>query len=160
MGMTGSKAQLYNGIILIVTFFSARLIWGVWQSAVVWYDMYRGLYTAPNTEFMSVTPADEGLPGTEDIMMYAKEAGPLPGWLVAIYLGSNLTLTTLNCIWFSKMIKAIRKRFEPPQETPKEKEKPVDGAATASSLVDKVDEVRKRHNIPVPEIGDDLGAMQ
>lgn len=160
MGKTGSKAQLYNGIILIVTFFSARLIWGVWQSAIVWYDMYRALYTAPNTEFMSVTPADERLPGTEDIMMYAKEAGPLPGWLVAIYLGSNLTLTTLNCIWFSKMIKAIRKRFEPAQEAPKQKEKAVDGVATASSLVDKVDEVRKRHNIPVPEIEDDLGAMQ
>lgn len=160
MGMTGSKAQLYNGIILITTFFSARLIWGVWQSAVVWYDMYRGLYTAPNTEFMSVTPADETLPGTEDIMMYAKEAGPLPGWLVAIYLCSNLALTTLNCIWFSKMIKAIRKRFEPAEEAPKQKEKAVDGAATASSLADKVDEVRRRHNIPVPAIEDDLGAMQ
>lgn len=160
MGMTGTKAQLYNGIVLIVTFFTARLIWGVWQSAVVWYDMYRGLYAAPNSEFMSVTPADEILPGTEDIMMYAKEAGPLPGWLVAIYLGSNLTLTTLNCIWFSKMIKAIRKRFEPPKEESERKEKAVDGAATASSLVDKADEVRRRHNVPVPEIEDDLGALQ
>ncbi|KAL1865477.1 hypothetical protein Daus18300_007122 [Diaporthe australafricana] len=160
MGMTGSKAQLYNGIVLIVTFFSARLIWGVGQSFVVWYDMYRGLYTAPNTEFMSVTPADEQLPGTEDIMKHAKEAGPLPGWLVAIYLGSNLTLTTLNFIWFSKMIKAIRKRFEPPKETSKQAEKPVDGAATGTLLVEKVDEVRRRHNVPVPEINDDLGAMQ
>ncbi|KAK2611333.1 hypothetical protein N8I77_004682 [Diaporthe amygdali] len=160
MGMTGSKAQLYNGITLIVTFFSARLIWGVWQSAIVWYDMYRGLYAGPNTEFMSVTPADEQLPGTEDIMMYAKDAGPLPGWLVAIYLGSNLTLTTLNCIWFSKMIKAIRKRFEPPKEASKQEEKPADGAATAPELAAKADEVRRRHNIPVPEIDDDLGDMQ
>lgn len=160
MGMTGSKAQLYNGIVLIVTFFSARLIWGVGQSFVVWYDMYRGLYTAPNTEFMSVTPADEQLPGTEDIMKYAKEAGPLPGWLVAIYLGSNLTLTTLNFIWFSKMIKAIRKRFEPPKEASKQVDKPVDGAATGTLLEEKVDEVRRRHNVSVPEINDDLGTMQ
>ncbi|KAG8165111.1 hypothetical protein KVR01_005386 [Diaporthe batatas] len=160
MGMTGSKAQLYNGIILLVTFFSARLIWGVGQSFVVWYDMYRALFTAPNTEFMSVTPADETLPGTEDIMMYAKEAGPLPYWLVAIYLVSNLALTTLNFIWFGKMIKAIRKRFDTPAEESKQEGKPVDGVARASSIVDKADEVRRRHNIPVPEIEDDLGAMQ
>jgi hypothetical protein len=160
MGMTGTKAQLYNGIILLITFFSSRLIWGVGQSFVVWYDMYRGLYSAPNTEFMSVTPADEKLPGAEDIMMYAKEAGPLPGWLVAIYLASNLALTTLNFIWFGKMIKAIRKRFDPPTEKSKQQEKPVDGVATAPSIADKVDEVRRRHNIPVPEIEDDLGEMQ
>lgn len=160
MGMTGSKAQLYNGIILLVTFFSARLIWGVGQSFVVWYDMYRALYTAPNTEFMSVTPADEKLPGTEDIMMYAKEAGPLPLWLVGIYLVSNLALTTLNFIWFGKMIKAIRKRFDAPAEESKQEEKPVDGVAKASAVVDKVDDVRRRHNVPVPEIEDDLGAMQ
>lgn len=160
MGMTGSKAQLYNGIILLVTFFSARLIWGVGQSFIVWYDMYRALYTAPNTEFMSVTLADDKLPGTEDIMMYAKEAGPLPVWLCAIYLVSNLALTTLNFIWFGKMIKAIRKRFDAPPEESKQEEKPVDGVARVSSIVDKVDEVRRRHNIPVPEIEDDLGAMQ
>lgn len=160
MGMTGSKAQLYNGIVLLVTFFSARLIWGVGQSFIVWYDMYRALYTAPNTEFMSVTPADEKLPGTEDIMMYAKEAGPLPLWLCAIYLVSNLALTTLNFIWFGKMIKAIRRRFDAPTEESKQEEKTVDGVARTSSIVDKVDEVRRRHNIPVPEIEDDLGAMQ
>lgn len=162
MGMTGSKAQLYNGIILLITFFTSRLIWGVGQSFVVWYDMYRGLYTAPSIEFMSVTPADEKLPGTEDIWMYAREAGPLPLWLVAIYLASNLALTTLNFIWFGKMIKAIRKRFDPPAEELKQEEKPVDGVATARrpSIMDKVDEVRRRHNIPVPEIEGDLGAMQ
>lgn len=51
LGMTGSKAQLYNGIILLVTFFTSRLIWGVGQSFMVWYDMYRAISVGPNVEF-------------------------------------------------------------------------------------------------------------
>lgn len=166
--MTGTKAQLYNGIVLLFTFFSARLIWGVGQSAVVWYDMYRALFTAPNTEYMSVTPANEQLPGTEDIMMYAKEAGPLPVWLAIIYLTSNIVLNTLNIYWFGKMIKAVQKRFEPgAKDFNKEKggdgrqklQVPV-GATTANDLAGKVDELKRRHNIPDIEIKDDLANMQ
>ena len=32
-------------------------------------------------------------------------------------IGSNLTLNSLNLYWFSKMVQAIRKRFETPKET-------------------------------------------
>lgn len=158
LGMTGTKPQLYNGIALIVTFFSARLIWGVGQSACVWYDMYRAFYVGPNVEFMSVTPADEKLPGTEDIMMYAKEAGPLPLWLVVVYLASNIVLNTLNVIWLGKMIKAIRKRFEPPQE--KREKIEVDATTTSSDLNQKLDDLRKRNTIPEFEIKDDFGDIQ
>lgn len=169
LGMTGTKAQLYNGIILLFTFFSARLIWGVGQSALVWYDIYRALFTAPNTEYMSVTPANEQLPGTEDIMMYAKEAGPLPIWLAAIYLASNITLNTLNIFWFGKMIKAVQKRFEPGAKDYKKEdgvsEKKTQlpaGAATANDAATKIDELRRRHNLPDIdiEIKDDLADVQ
>lgn len=153
LGMTGSKAQLYNGIILLFTFFSARLIWGIGQSAFVWYDIYRALFTAPNTEYMSVTPVNEKLPGAEDIMMYAKEAGPLPLWLAAIYLASNITLNTLNVFWFGKMITAVRKRFEPGAKDYKkedgisEKQKiQLPASATANDINEKIDEVVRRHN--------------
>lgn len=167
LGMTGTKAQLYNGIVLLFTFFTARLVWGVGQSAFVWYDMYRALFSAPNTEFMSVTPTNEQLPGTEDVMAYAKEAGPLPFWLVAIYLTSNITLNILNVYWFNKMIKAVRKRFQPAKEEKKkepQKEKitlPA-GAATANDIAEKLDELRRRHNLPEIEIEikDDLGDVQ
>lgn len=169
LGMTGTKAQLYNGIVLLFTFFSARLIWGVGQSARVWYDIYRALSTAPNTEYMSVTPANEQLPGAEDIMAFAKEAGPLPLWLAAIYLASNITLNTLNVLWFGKMIKAVRKRFEPgakdykKQEPSGEKKSQLPpGASTANDLAEKIDELRRRHNLPDIdiEIKDDLADMQ
>lgn len=167
LGMTGTKAQLYNGIILLATFFSARLIWGVGQSVMVWYDMYRAIFVGPNTEFMSVTPVNEKLPGTEDIMMYAKEAGPLPIWLAAIYLLSNITLNTLNFYWFAKMIKAVRKRFEPganktKTESEKLKATTPAGAATANDISSKMDELRRRHNLPDIdiEINDDLADVQ
>ncbi|KAK7737427.1 hypothetical protein SLS53_006500 [Cytospora paraplurivora] len=160
LGKTGSKLQLYNGIVLLITFFSARLIWGVGQSALVWYDMYRALFSAPNTEFMSFTPADEKLAGSEDIMLYAKEAGPLPVWLVAIYLTSNIILSILNFVWFGKMIKAVRKRFEPSKEEPKQQEKLPVGSGTAANITDKVDEVRRRNHIPEVQVGDDLEGIQ
>lgn len=167
LGMTGTKAQLYNGIVLLATFFSARLIWGVGQSVMVWYDMYRAIFVGPNTEYMSVTPVNEKLPGTEDIMMYAKEAGPLPVWLAGIYLLSNITLNTLNFYWFAKMIKAVRKRFEPGANKAKTEPEKLKvslpaGAATANDVAEKVDELRRRHNLPAIdiEINDDLADVQ
>lgn len=167
--MTGTKAQLYNGIVLLFTFFSARLIWGMSQSARVWYDIYRALSTAPNTEYMSITPANELLPGAEDMMMYAKEAGPLPLWLAAIYVTSNVTLNTLNVLWFGKMIKAVQKRFEPgakdykkEEATAEKKAKLPASAATANDIAEKIDDLRRRHNLPDIdiEIKDDLADVQ
>lgn len=164
--MTGTRAQLYNGIVLLFTFFSARLIWGMGRSVFVWYDIYRALSTSPNTEFMSVTPVNEHLPGSEDIMMYAKEAGPLPIWMAAVYMASNLTLNTLNIIWFGKMIKAVQKRFEPgakdfnKEETSEKKVKLPPSASTANDIAGKIDELRRRHNLPEIEIKDDLADVQ
>lgn len=162
LGMTGTKAQLYNGIVLLVTFFSARLIWGVGQSVIVWYDMYRAIFVGPNVEFMSFTPANEKLLGTEDVMLYAKEAGPLPIWLAIIYLISNITLNTLNFFWFAKMIKAVRKRFEPGANKAKAtseelKGRPSAGATTGNDVSGKANKLRQRAAI---ESEDDLADMQ
>lgn len=161
--MTGSKAQLYNGIVLLATFFSARLIWGVAQSVIVWYDMYRAVFVGPNVEYMSFTPADEKLAGTEDVMMYAKEAGPLPIWLAVIYLLSNITLNTLNVIWFGKMIKAVRKRFEPGANRAKAEPEKLKGAGTTTGndINRKISDLKQRHNLPSGiEISDDLADIQ
>lgn len=162
LGMTGTKAQLYNGIVLLFTFFTARLVWGVGQSAMVWYDMYRAIFTDPNIDF---TRAKEQFPGTDNVMAYAEEAGPLPIWLAAIYLTSNITLNTLNVYWFNKMIKAVRKRFEPPKGDKQEKKEKAAlpaGAATANDIAEKLDDLRRRHNLPDIdiEIKDDLGDVQ
>ena len=35
----------------------------------------------------------------------------VPTWLAIVYLGSNITLNSLNFYWFGKMIETIQKRF-------------------------------------------------
>ena len=87
--MTGSTAQLINGVGLITTFGSSRLLWGTYQSV----KMYQDIWVAFKT------------PG----------GLPVPPWLALAYVVSNTTLSALNFYWFGKMIQALTKRFEKPK---------------------------------------------
>lgn len=120
LNMTGTKAQLYNGLILISMFFSCRLVWGTYQSFLVTRDIWTGLHHKP-TVLATITPHDGQnytLPAQyAQTMQYVDESTGVPLWLAAVYVGSNLTLNSLNFYWFVKMIDAVRKRF-----TSKEKE--------------------------------------
>ncbi|OCL08058.1 DUF887-domain-containing protein [Glonium stellatum] len=111
LNMTGSRAQLLNGIILIITFGCCRLLWGTYQSVLIYND----IWTAWNSPllfknerncatFIRTNSGEAGLNG---------ECGMhfLPTWLVIVYLGSNTVLSVLNFYWFGRMIKAILKRF-------------------------------------------------
>lgn len=89
IGMTGTTAQLVNGIALISTFGSSRLLWGTYQSV----RMYQDIWTAFKT------------PG----------GLPVPPWLAIAYVVSNTTLSVLNFFWFGKMIQALMKRFPKPE---------------------------------------------
>ena len=84
--MTGSTAQLLNGIALITSFGGSRLLWGTYQSV----RMYRDIWAAFKT------------PG----------GLPVPPWLAIAYVVSNTTLSVLNFYWFGKMIQALKKRFD------------------------------------------------
>lgn len=89
LDMTGTTAQLVNGIALITTFGSSRLLWGTYQSV----RMYRDIWTA-----------------------FEKPGGlPVPPWLAIAYVVSNTTLSALNFYWFGKMIQALAKRFDKPE---------------------------------------------
>lgn len=121
LNMTGSNLQLYNGILLMVSFFGSRLAWGVWQAYCVFTDVFRALeyqQTAAGKSWLAMaaeTSSVTGLVGGKagQVMRYA--AGKeVPTWMAYTYLGSNLTLTLLNVYWFGKMIATIRARFEPP----------------------------------------------
>ena len=83
--MTGTTAQLINGVALITSFGCSRLLWGVYQSV----SMYRDIWAA------SKTPG--GL--------------PVPPWLAIAYVVSNTTLSALNFYWFGRMIETLMKRF-------------------------------------------------
>ncbi|KAI1765991.1 DUF887-domain-containing protein [Hypoxylon sp. FL1150] len=131
LGMTGSRAQLYNGLMLIFTFFSCRLVWGTYQSVMVARDVWAGLRITPRV--MATVSPDEVLRATfpsqySHTMQYVTQSTSVPLWLAGVYMGANLTLNSLNFYWFFKMIEAVRKRFDPKE---KDREAEVQGAGHA-----------------------------
>lgn len=105
VNMTGSSAQLYNGILLLFTFFSARLIYGTYQSFCVFSDMWAAVNAHPTKTFSQSL-----------VMQYATPESTVPTWLAVSYLASNITLNTLNFYWFIMMIRAVLKRFKANEE--------------------------------------------
>ena len=123
--MTGSTVQLVNGIALLCTFFSCRLVWGTYQSFRVFADVYH-IYTAgivPQSDPELGKLSNDTLVGNaafkNDLLRYS-EGQSIPFWLIFAYLASNVILNGLNWFWFSKMIETIRKRFDPPLGTKKQ----------------------------------------
>ncbi|KAG9233417.1 TLC domain-containing protein [Amylocarpus encephaloides] len=129
LDMTGSKPQLYNGIALLATFFSCRLVWGTYQSVRVYQDVWKAIHHSPSTSSvhldalknstaagLDAAAGHSALPlHREGIMQFAGDEY-VPLWLGFTYLGSNIVLNTLNFYWFGKMIETVRKRFQPPKE--------------------------------------------
>ncbi|KAI1459424.1 DUF887-domain-containing protein [Annulohypoxylon moriforme] len=139
MGMTGSRAQLYNGLILIFTFFCCRLVWGTYQSVLVARDLWTGLHSVP-TVLANVAPENVSetiFPSQyTNTMRFVTDSTSVPLWLAAIYTGSNLTLNSLNFYWFFKMIDAVRKRFDPKEKEVQEAEKTKEDHAVATGVVE------------------------
>lgn len=160
--MTGSRAQWYNGMALLFSFFACRLVWGTWQTVVVYGDMWNALQqtwvaaAAPLSEALSVNanvfhPSRDGSLCVNEACVRAnveitkfKEytAGGVPTWLVLTYVGSNLILNFLNFFWFSKMVETVLKRFRTPAESAaaaekKGKKEPV-GAEKAAQLKEDI----------------------
>ena len=102
--MTGTRPQLYNGIILLFTFFSCRLVYGTYQSIRVYQDIWAALGAHP------MLSSDQLLKGT---LRYATATSTVPLWLALSLFVSNVTLNSLNFYWFVLMIKAVSKRFQP-----------------------------------------------
>ncbi|OQD69977.1 hypothetical protein PENDEC_c028G01182 [Penicillium decumbens] len=143
VNMTGSRAQWYNGMALLATFFSCRLVWGTWQSVLVYIDMWKALQLTWSASASPLqAPAnvnahvfyptrDGGLCMDETCARANAEisqfrdytAGGVPTWLVLTYVASNLILNFLNYFWFSKMVETVLKRFRTPEKKDEKKEK-------------------------------------
>lgn len=124
LNMTGSTVQFVNGLMLLFTFFSCRLVWGTYQSIRVFGDVYHLYMTGqvpqydPEVGKLSDDTHVNNAGFKNDLLQYS--AGQtIPLWLISAYLASNLTLNGLNWFWFSKMIETLRKRFDPPIGTKK-----------------------------------------
>ena len=116
LGMTGSRPQLYNGIVLLVTFGSCRLVWGVYQSVRIYQDMWKALQSLDGPIGQV---AGEGV---MDTVKGAMREERLPVILAGFYVASNTILVVLNFYWFGKMIEAIAKRFRKPAGRKERKE--------------------------------------
>ncbi|KAI1065354.1 hypothetical protein LB507_000645 [Fusarium sp. FIESC RH6] len=106
LNMTGSKAQLYNGLALLFTFFSCRLVYGTYSSFRVYRDVWSAINVNPDMKALMMPT-----------MSFAHPNSTVPMWIGVAYLASNVTLNSLNFYWFFMMIRAVRKRFEPSSES-------------------------------------------
>ena len=95
-GLTGSRLQWINGIVLITTFGCSRVLWGTYQTARMFRDMWEA-YTMPG-----------GL--------------PVPSWLAVTYVAANTALCCLNYWWFGRMINTVASRFKGDTEDSKKDE--------------------------------------
>ncbi|MCJ1306462.1 hypothetical protein MMC25_000104 [Agyrium rufum] len=95
-GMTGSRLQLVNGILLLISFAGCRLVWGTYQSVGMYKDVWAAIQT----------PA-------ADL--------PVPAWLAVAYLVANSVLNILNFYWFGRMIQTLRSRFDEPKDAREER---------------------------------------
>lgn len=131
VNMTGSRAQWYNGMVLLTVFFSCRLVWGTWQSVQVYIDVWKALWQTPIAAVSSLEDPVKlssvvfgGRDGSlcidevcakanAEIARFAQHTdGGVPKWLAFTYLASNLILNSLNFYWFSKMIATVMARFK------------------------------------------------
>ena len=132
--MTGSNAQLYNGIVLTTTFFGSRLVWGAYNCFRVFPELLRVLSyqkTPEGLEWLAEqrtkatieAGATAAMDGDTDVNQLAGILAPrpLPNWIIWVIMASYVTLMVLNVVWFGKMIETIRARFEPPLGTKKVK---------------------------------------
>jgi hypothetical protein len=109
LGMTGTRAQLYNGFLLLFSFFACRLVYGTYESFQVFKDVWAATDAHPH---LTSAASGSGLARAATLRFATKDS-TVPQWLALSYLASNITLNTLNFYWFIMMIKAVRKRFVP-----------------------------------------------
>jgi hypothetical protein len=148
LNMTGSRAQLYNGIALLFTFFSCRLIWGTYQSAVVYRDMWRAINNSPDAGYVAAAHSGNAtLADPNANPMVFVRGTPIPVWLAGIYVVSNVVLNSLNWFWFVKMISAVKKRFEPAKEKAEVVRAGSDGAVATGTEEKAVPRHRRQHSI-------------
>lgn len=105
---------------LTSTFFSCRIVWGLYSSYHTFTDMYTAIQAgySQRPAFKKPLPVNLAAALDENAQIRAFMGDMyLPVWLACTYLSANITLNVLNIIWFSKMIATIRKRFDPPWGT-------------------------------------------
>lgn len=103
MGLAGSKLQVVNGIVLMITFACCRLLWGSYMT----FTFFGDVWTAIHAEKPSFTLYD-----------YSSSELPLalehhaPGWVAVAFMFTHTVVMSLSIFWFSKMVATMRKHVK------------------------------------------------
>ncbi|KAJ5257180.1 hypothetical protein N7478_013284 [Penicillium angulare] len=182
VNMTGSKAQWYNGMLLLSVFFSCRLIWGTWQSAIVYNDMWTALQhtwsassnplSGPvNISAQVFRPTRDGSMCIDETCARANAeiasykdytSAGVATWLVVTYVTSNLILNFLNYFWFFKMVETVLKRFRTPVPDEKAASKKEEAARledlAQEIILEAAKELEQAEGSPLREVGETSAA--
>jgi hypothetical protein len=101
-GYAGSKIQMLNGIILIVTFACCRLLWGSYMTFTFFSDVWTALHASkPSwTEYNYA-------PGERPLVLQHRAVW----WVGATFMLTHLVIMSLSTFWFAKMIATVRKHI-------------------------------------------------
>jgi hypothetical protein len=91
--MQKSKFYVFNGIVLFITFFFSRIIWGTYLTSWFYRDIWNAYVSAPPLR-----------------------AEKLPNWLLAGHAASATVLQALNFMWFFMISKVLLSRVWYKQE--------------------------------------------
>lgn len=178
--MTGSSLQWYNGMALLVVFFCCRLLWGTWQSVLVYIDMFSALSqtwsAGPSSPLNPVDISAQIFQARDDGSLCINEAcvrsnaeitkysthtaTGVPTWLVVTYVTSNLILNGLNYYWFSKMVETVMKRFRGPPSKPQQPPVPETKAVIKHDKENSIEELAHQAVLDAAEkLGQEEGSL-
>ena len=106
----GSTFQIVNGVLLVVTFASCRLLWGSYLTVVFFRDVWTALHAPqPSWTEYNYSPVEKPL-------ILEPQA---PWWLAIVFMLTNAVVMSLSAFWFTKMIATLRKHIRNPNSSGK-----------------------------------------
>ncbi|KAJ4290805.1 hypothetical protein N0V90_010000 [Kalmusia sp. IMI 367209] len=112
LGWTGSSFQVYNGIVLLVVFFTTRIGGGTYATIRMLVDVITarsGQLQALPVLYAAKDKNDSSQVRFEEL---ANVTGPISTTTVICILSAILTLEALNIYWLGKLIHTVRRRIE------------------------------------------------
>ncbi|KAF2500251.1 DUF887-domain-containing protein [Lophium mytilinum] len=100
LGQAGSRVQVINGMLLITTFFTCRLVWGSYLTFVFFRDVWTALHAEQSHQTTYVLDAK-----VQSLDLEHRA----PWWLACLFMVTNSVVMGLSTFWFVKMVDTVRR---------------------------------------------------
>lgn len=101
LGMDGSRIQIINGALLVITFFSIRIIYGLYSTSWLLWDIYS-----------AVTIREQTIHSERKKLSQLEFSPRLPVWIIIMHIAAQVTLHSLNFVWFTKIVQLFLRRVK------------------------------------------------